>query len=158
MAVLDRASERLDLMQATRSVAIVGMSANSARASYFVATYLLGKTDWDVYFVNPRGGEVLGKPMYATLADLPVVPDMVDVFRRLDDLPVVVDESIDVGARSVWFQLGLTHDDAAGAASSAGLDVVQDKCLKIEHARFAGGLHTAGFVTGVIDNRLQKLI
>ncbi len=158
MAVLDRASERLDLMQATRSVAIVGMSANSARASYFVATYLLGKTDWDVYFVNPRGGEVLGKPMYATLADLPVVPDMVDVFRRLDDLPVVVDESIDVGARSVWFQLGLTHDDAAAAASSAGLDVVQDKCLKIEHARFCGGLHDAGFVTNVIDSRKRSLI
>ena len=95
MAVLERASERLDLMQATRSVAIVGMSANSARASYFVATYLLGKTDWHVYFVNPRGGEVLGRPMYATLADLPVVPDMVDVFRRIDDLPTVVEESID---------------------------------------------------------------
>ncbi len=83
---------------------------------------------------------------------------MVDVFRRWDDLPSVVEESIAVGASSVWFQLGLVHDGAAGAASNAGLDVVQDKCLKIEHARFAGGLHTAGFVTGVIDNRLRKLI
>lgn len=158
MAVLDRASTRLDLMRRTRSVAIVGMSANSARASYFVATYLLGKTDWEVYFVNPRGTEVLGRPMYPSLADLPVVPDMVDVFRRLDDLPGVVDESIAVGASSVWFQLGLVDHDAAAVASGAGLDVVQDKCLKIEHARFAGGLHTAGFVTGVIDNRLGKLI
>lgn len=158
MAVLERASERLALMQRTRSVAIVGMSANPSRASHFVATYLAGKTDWTVYYVNPRETEVLGQPVYPSLADLPETPDMVDVFRRTDDLPTVTQEAIDIDARSVWFQLGLAHEQAAETAGRAGLDVVQDRCLKIEHARFAGGLHCAGFVTGVIDNRRARLI
>ena len=158
MAVLERAGERLALMQRTRSVAIVGMSANTSRASHFVATYLAGKTDWTVYYVNPRQTEVLGQPVYAALADLPEAPDLVDVFRRTDDLPSVTREAIDAGARSIWFQLGLVHDEAATTAATAGLDVVQDRCLKIEHARFAGGLHCAGFVTGVIDNRRAPLI
>jgi predicted CoA-binding protein len=158
MPILERASERLALMRATRSVAIVGMSANPARASHFVATYLLGKTDWTLYYVNPRETEVLGQPVYPTLADLPEAPDLVDVFRRIDELPGVAAEAVAAGARSLWFQLGLEHGEAAGAASDAGLDVVQDRCLKIEHARFAGGLHTAGFVTGVIDSRRVRLI
>ena len=158
MTILQRASDRLDLMRRTRSVAIVGMSPNPSRASHFVATYLAGKTDWTVWYVNPRETEILGQPVYPSLADLPDTPDMVDVFRRTDDLPEVVDESISVGARSVWFQLGLEHDAAARTASDAGLDVVQDRCLKIEHARFGGGLHDAGFVTGVIDSRRSRLI
>jgi predicted CoA-binding protein len=158
MAILERASQRLSLMQQTRSVAIVGMSADPSRASNFVATYLAGKTDWRVYYVNPRHTEILGQPVYPSLADLPETPDMVDVFRRKDDLPSVVDDTVAVGATSVWFQLGLVHDKAAAEATAAGLDVVQNRCLKIEHARFAGGLHCAGFVTGVIDNRLARLI
>lgn len=158
MTILERASERLDLMQRTRTVAIVGMSPNPSRASHFVATYLAGKTDWTVWYVNPRETEILGQPVYPSLADLPGPPDMVDVFRRIDDLPEVVEESIEVDARSVWFQLGLVHDVAARAASAAGLQVVQDRCLKIEHARFCGGLHDAGFVTGVIDSRRTRLI
>ena len=158
MALLERASERLTLMQQTRSVAIVGMSATPSRASHFVATYLAGKTDWTVYYVNPRESEVRGQRVYPSLADLPEIPDLIDVFRRAEDLPTVAQDAIDVGARSVWFQLGLVHDQAAAAASTAGLDVVQNRCLKIEHARFAGGLHCAGFVTGVIDNRRARLI
>ena len=158
MPILERATERLDLMLRTRTVAIVGMSASPARASHFVATYLLGKTDWTVWYVNPRETEILGQPVYPTLADLPEPPDMVDVFRRIDDLPSVAEEAVAAGAGSVWFQLGLEHDEAAMAASDAGLDVVQNRCLKIEHARFAGGLHTAGFVTGVIDSRRRELI
>ncbi len=158
MAVLDRAGQRLALMRRARTVAILGMSDNPARASHFVATYLLGRTDWTVRFVNPRGGEVLGQPIFASLAELPERPDLVDVFRRTDDLPSVVDESIEAGAGAVWFQLGLAHDGAAARAAAAGLDVVQNRCLKIEHARFAGGLHCAGFVTGVIDSRRDRLI
>lgn len=158
MPLLERATERLALMHRTRTVAIVGMSANPARASHFVATYLAGRTDWTVWYVNPNEAEVLGQPVHPTLADLPGVPDLVDVFRRRDELPTVVDEAIAAGARSVWFQLGLSHDDAAAAASDAGLDVVQNRCLKIEHARFAGGLHTAGFDTGIIDSRRTRLI
>ncbi|HSJ91266.1 MAG TPA: CoA-binding protein [Ilumatobacter sp.] len=158
MTIVERASERLALMRRTRTVAIVGMSANPARASHFVATYLAGKTDWTVWYVNPRETEILGREVHPTLADLPHAPDLVDVFRRMDDLPGVVDEAIAVGASSVWFQLGLVHDVAAARASAAGLDVVQDRCLKIEHARFCGGLHDAGFVTGVIDSRRTRLI
>lgn len=158
MPILERAAERLTLMQRTRSVAILGMSAKPSRASHFVATYLAGKADWTVYYVNPRETEVLGQPVYPSLADLPETPDLVDVFRRVADLPSVVRESIDAGASAVWFQLGLVHDEAAAAASAAGVDVVQNRCLKIEHARFAGGLHTAGFVTGVLDSRRTHLI
>ena len=157
-AILERMQERLDLLQRTRSIAIVGMSKNSSRSSHFVATYLAGSTDFEVYFVNPRETEIMGKPVYASLADLPVVPDMVDVFRRVDDLPAVTDEAIAVGATSVWFQLGLEHPDAAATAVAAGLDVVQNRCLKIEHARFRGGLHTAGFNTGVIDSRRARIV
>ena len=158
MSILERASERLALMQRTHSVAIVGMSSKPNRSSYFVATYLDGKTDWTVYYVNPRETEILGKPVYPSLADLPEVPDIVDVFRRIDDLPTVADEAIAIGAPALWFQLGLRHDDAAQKAADAGLDVVQDRCIKIEHARFCGGLHTAGFATGVIDSRRTKLV
>ncbi len=158
MTIVERAADRLELMQRTNTVAIVGMSANPSRASHFVAKYLAGKTDWTVWYVNPRETEILGQPVFPSLADLPAAPDMVDVFRRTDDLPSVVDESIVVGAKSVWFQLGLEHPEAAATASAAGLDVVQNRCLKIEHARFAGGLHTAGFVTGVLDSRRTRLI
>lgn len=158
MAILDRAAERLTLMRRTRTVAIVGMSSNPSRASHFVATYLAGKTDWTVWYVNPRETMVLGQEVYPSLADLPHAPDLVDVFRRVDDLPGVVAESVAVGASAVWFQLGLVHDAAAATASAAGLDVVQNRCLKIEHARFCGGLHDAGFVTGVLDSRRSRLI
>lgn len=158
MTILERATERLALMQRTRTVAIVGMSSKPSRASHFVATYLAAKTDWTVWYVNPRETEIMGHEVHPTLADLPHAPDMVDVFRRVDELPAVVDESIAVGASSVWFQLGLVHDAAAATASAAGLSVVQDRCLKIEHARFCGGLHDAGFVTGVIDSRRSRLI
>ncbi|MEU4386698.1 CoA-binding protein [Promicromonospora sp. NPDC023805] len=145
--------DRLRILRTTTSVAIVGASANPARASYFVASYLLSSSSYDVYFVNPRATEILGHPVYPSLADLPVVPDLVDVFRRHDDLPSVLDETVAVGAKTLWLQLGLWHEDVARGAEAAGLDVVMDRCLKIEHARFHGGLHLAGFDTGVISSR-----
>jgi len=157
-AVLDRAGDRLDLLQRSKSIAVVGMSSKPSRASHFVATYLLGSTDFDVYFVNPREIEIMGRKVYASLADIPVELDIVDVFRRAEDLPAVTAEAIAASAHSVWFQLGLQHPGAASTAVDAGLDVVQNRCLKIEHARFRGGLHTAGFNTGVIDSRRTRLI
>ncbi|MGQ0616321.1 MAG: CoA-binding protein [Acidimicrobiia bacterium] len=147
------AAERLAILRRTASVAVVGASANPARASYFVATYLLASTDYDVYFVNPAGSEILGRPVYPSLADLPVAPDLVDVFRRPADLPGVLDETLAVGAQTFWLQLGIRHPEVAARARAAGLDVVQDRCVKIEHARFHGGLHLAGFDTGVITSR-----
>ena len=142
------------ILSQCRTVAVVGLSANPARPSFFVATYLTSSSaDYEVYFVNPSVTEILGRPVYPSLAELPVVPDLVDVFRRPDDLPAVTDEAIAVGARAVWFQLGLWHPAAARRAAGAGLQVVMDRCLKIEHARFHGGLHLAGFDTGVVSSR-----
>jgi uncharacterized protein len=147
------ARERLALLGRTRSVAMVGASANPARPSYFVATYLLASTDFDVYFVNPAATEILGRPVFASLEALPVVPDLVDVFRRPEDLETVLDETLAVGAATLWLQLGLWDEEVAQGATAAGVDVVMDRCLKIEHARFHGGLHLAGFDTGVISSR-----
>ena len=147
------APDRLRILRETRSIAVVGASSNPARASYFVATYLLSSSPYDVYFVNPRADEILGRPVYPSLEALPVVPDLVDVFRRHDDLPTVLDETLAVGARTLWLQLGSWHEDVAHRAEAAGLNVVMDRCVKIEHARFHGGLHLAGFDTGVISSR-----
>jgi predicted CoA-binding protein len=150
------AAKRLEILQRTRTVAMVGASANPSRASFFVATYLLASSDYDVYFVNPRATEILGRPVYPSLDALPVVPDLVDVFRRHDDLPTVLDETLAVGAKTLWLQLGSWHEDVARAGEAAGIDVVMDRCLKIEHARFHGGLHLAGFDTGVISSRRPR--
>ena len=148
------ARERKAILDRTRSIAIVGVSSKPSRASYFVATYLLSSSaDYDVYFVNPVETEVLGRPVYASLADLPVVPDLVDVFRKPSDLPGVAREAVDIGAKVFWGQLGLHSDEAVEISFGAGLDVVMDRCLKIEHARFHGGLHLAGFDTGVISSK-----
>ena len=149
------ATRRLDLLKRTGSIAMVGVSANPARPSNFVATYLLSSsTDFEIYFVNPMVDEILDQPCYPTLQDLPATPDMVNVFSRSDDLPGVAEEAVAVGAASFWAQLGLWSVEAANIAIGDGLDVVMDRCLKIEHARFHGGLHLAGFDTGVIDSRL----
>ncbi len=151
------ARDRLRIIREAKSVALVGVSANPIRSSNFVASYLI-RTPLTSYPVNPRYDEVLGLRCYPSLHDLPEVPDIVDVFRREDQIPSVVDEAIEVGARVVWFQLGLRHDEAAATAIDAGLEVVQDRCLKIEHARWAGGLHLAGFDTGVISSRRRRPI
>jgi predicted CoA-binding protein len=147
------AQDRLALLRRSKTVAIVGASDNPSRASYFVATYLLSTSPYEVWFVNPRLTEILGRPVYPSLAALPGVPDIVDVFRRAADLPQVLDEAIAVGAPAIWLQLGLWDEDVAARGEAAGLTVVMDRCLKIEHARFHGGLHLAGFDTGVITSR-----
>ena len=151
------APDRLGILRRARSIAIVGASANAARASYFVATYLLSSSPYQVYFVNPRATTILGQPAYASLADLPVVPDLVDVFRKDADLPGVAQEAVEVGAKALWLQLGSWNEEAAAIAEAGGLDVVMDRCVKIEHARFHGGLHLAGFNTGEISSRKQRL-
>jgi hypothetical protein len=148
------AARRQQILRATRSVAVVGASPNPARASHFVATYLLSSTSYEVHLVNPNATGILGRPVHPTLADLPAVPDLVDVFRRPADLPGVLDEVLALGGvRTLWLQFGLFDEDLARRAEAAGLEVVMDRCLKIEHARFHGGLHIAGFDTGVISSR-----
>ncbi len=147
------ARARLALLRRVTTIAIVGASANPARASYFVGTYLLSSSPYEVYFVNPGATEILGRPAYPSLAALPVVPDLVDVFRKPADLPGVLDEALAVGAPAIWLQLGLWDETTAARAQAAGMAVVMDRCVKIEHARFHGGLHLAGFDTGVISSR-----
>ena len=147
------AKERLAILRAAKSIAIVGASPNAARSSYFVGTYLLQSSDYRVYFVNPNADTILGHKAYASLADLPEVPDIVDVFRKASDIPSVIDDVLAVGAKTVWVQLGIWNQDAAIYGESKGLTVVMDRCIKVEHARFNGGLHLLGFDTGQITSR-----
>ncbi|MEO8265655.1 MAG: CoA-binding protein [Ilumatobacteraceae bacterium] len=138
------ARERLEIIRSTSSVAVVGMSADPSRASHFVASYLLSSSCSfdDVWFVNPKGGDVLGRRVYPSLADLPGVPDLVDVFRKEAYLPAVAEEVVAMpGTKVFWAQLGLNSPAAVEIVVNAGRIAVMDRCLKIEHARFRGGPH-----------------
>jgi uncharacterized protein len=149
------ALERLAILRNAKTIAILGASDNPSRASYFVGSYLLSSSDYTVWFVNPRAETILGHKAYASLADLPASPDIVDVFRKPSDLPEVLDEAIAAGAKTLWLQLGISDEDIANQAEAAGMNVVMNRCVKIEHARFHGGLHLAGFNTGVISSRRE---
>ena len=123
------------LLRRVQTIAVVGISARPGAASHGVAAYLLDHAPgYQLWFVNPTVTEVLGQRCYPSLAALPIVPDLVDIFRRTDDLPAAADEAIAVGALALWFQLGLRHDVAASRARRSGLFVVQDRCIEIEHA------------------------
>ena len=151
------AAQRLTILRDTKTIAIVGASNKPSRASYFVATYLLSSSKYKVYFINPVLDEILGQPVYKSLADLPETPDLVEVFRNHDDMPSVLDEALAVGAKTLWLQLGSWHEDVARRAEAAGMNVVMDRCVMIELARFDGGLRLAGFNTGVISSKRQVL-
>jgi hypothetical protein len=117
-------------------------------------TYLLSSsTNYTVWPVNPNETEILGQRVYPSLAALPEPPDLVDVFRRPEDLEAIAYDSVSCGASTLWAQLGIFSQGAVEVAWAGGLNVVMDRCIKIEHARFAGGLHLAGFDTGVISAR-----
>ena len=126
------------IVRDTCTVAIVGASANPARASHEVWTYLRSRSDFELYLVNPTISEVEGTPVYPSLDEVPVVPDLVDVFRRREHLPSVLDDTIAVGAKTLWLQSGLWHEQVARDGEAAGLEVVMDRCLKVEHARLIG--------------------
>jgi len=147
------AKQRREILQASKVVAMVGVSSNRSRASYFVASYLKGGDYFRVYFVNPMIDTLFDEKVYNSLADLPETPDIVDVFRKPSDTPGVLDDAIAIGAKTIWLQLGVANDEVGERGTAAGLNVVMNRCLKIEHARFNGGLHLAGFNTGVINSR-----
>ena len=147
------ARARLDVMKSATTVAIVGASDNAARASYFVSTYLMSSSHFKLFFVNPRLETLLGQPVYKSLADIPEHVDIVDVFRKPADCLGILDEAIAIKAGTVWLQLGISVPEVAEKGSAAGINVVMNRCLKIEHARFHGGLHLAGFNTGVISSQ-----
>jgi uncharacterized protein len=149
------AADRLRILEKYRRIAMVGLSANPYRPSHFAAMYLLAE-GYDVIPVNPREKEILGKVCYPSIAAIPGGIEVVDIFREPSAVPQLVDEAIAVGAKVVWMQLGVIHEEAAEKARAAGLEVVMDRCMKIEHARFFGGLNTLGLNTGVVTSRKRS--
>lgn len=127
-----------DILTGSKTVAVVGLSDNPGRASYHVAAYLQ-KHGYRIIPVNPAVSEVLGERSYGSLRDVPEPVDLVDVFRKSDAVPPIVDDAIAVGAKAVWMQEGVVHEEAAARARAAGLKVVMDRCTLKEHARLAAG-------------------
>lgn len=147
---MDDISTLRRILKSHRTIAVVGLSANWWRPSYFAAKYMQ-EHGYRVVPVNPAYQEVLGEKCYATLKDIPFPVDMVDCFRKSEDIGPLADEAIAIGAKCLWMQLGVINEDAAAKARAAGLEVVMDRCVKIEHARLFGGLGWAGVNTGVIS-------
>ncbi len=123
-----------ELLLATKTIAIVGASANTDRASYHVARYLQGKTNYELFFVNPAADEILGQKVYKSLSEIEKEIDLVDVFRKPGDCLAVLEEAIAIKAKAIWLQLGISVPEVATQGEEAGLKVVMDRCIKIEHA------------------------
>ena len=149
------AFDRLRILESYRHIAMVGLSANPFRPSHFAAIYLLAE-GYDVIPVNPRESQILGLPCHSSLRDIPRPVEVVDIFREPAAVPAIVEEAIAVGAKVIWMQLGVIHEEAAERARRVGLEVVMDRCIKIEHARFFGGLNTIGMNTAVITSRRRR--
>ena len=140
------------VLKACRTVAVVGLSAEWHRPSYFAAKYMQDH-GYRIVPVNPKYPEILGETSYARLEDIPFPVDMVDVFRKEQDIPPIAKSAVAIGAKCLWQQLGLKSEAADRIATEAGIDSVWDRCVKIEHARLFGGLHWAGVNTKVISAR-----
>jgi uncharacterized protein len=149
-------SERRALLERTKTVAMVGASANHLRPSYTVFSYLRTQSPVELSPINPTIESIDGVKAYPSLAAYAAergAPDIVDFFRKPSELIAVVDDAIAAGAKAIWFQYGVVNDEATRRADEAGLDVVVDRCMKVEYARFHGGLATAGLNSGVITSR-----
>jgi predicted CoA-binding protein len=148
------AYERLRILTENQSIAMVGLSADPMRPSHFAAIYMQAE-GYEIIPVNPRyaGETILGQTVYASLKDIPQKVDIVDVFRRASEAPDLAHSAIAIGAKVFWLQLGVVNDEAGAIAREAGLEFVQDRCVKIEHARFFGGLNLVGMNTGVVTAR-----
>ncbi|HEY0614496.1 MAG TPA: CoA-binding protein [Candidatus Elarobacter sp.] len=151
--ILETAAERRALLDRSQTVAMVGASSNPSRPSYFVFSYLRTKGKFDVVPINPMIAEIDGVRAYPNLAAFAAergAPDIVDVFRKPDDAPQVARDAIAAGAKAIWFQYGVINDEAIRLADDAGLHVVVDRCIKVESARFDGGLALGGVNTGLL--------
>ncbi len=140
------------ILRECRTIAVVDLSADWNRPSYFAASYLQGK-GYRIVPVNPRAEAILGERCYARLEDIPFGIDMVDVFRKPADVQPIAASAVAIGAKCLWQQLGVVNEEADATARAAGLDSVMDRCVKIEHARLFGGLHWAGVNTGIVSAR-----
>lgn len=138
------------ILATCKVIAVVGLSADWFRPSYFAAKYMQ-EHGYTVIPVNPRYPDILGERCYKSLRDIPVKVDIVDVFRKTEDVGPIADEAIAIGAKVLWQQLGVHNADAVARAEAAGLECVVDRCVKIEHARLFGGLNWAGVNTRVIS-------
>ena len=150
--LISDAAQLRQTLEQNRRVAVVGLSANWYRPSYFMAKYLLDH-GYQIYPVNPHYQEVLGQTCYPDLESLPEQVDVVNCFRRSEEIPALSDAAIRIGARVLWMQLGIYHDSAARSAHNAGLQVVADRCMKIEYARLFGGLNLIGVNTGIVSSK-----
>ena len=150
--MIDDAAGLRRILMRNRSLAVVGLSAHWHRPSYFAAKYMLDH-GYTVVPVNPAYPEVLGQKCYASLRELPFKVDIVDCFRRAEDIPAIVEDAIAIGAKVLWLQIGVIHREAALRAEAAGLEVVMDRCVKIEHARLFGGLNWFGVNTGIVSSK-----
>ena len=154
--MIDDISGLRKVLSEDRVIAVVGLSANWYRPSYFAAKYMQER-GYRIVPVNPAYDEVLGERCYPSLRDVPEPIDMVDVFRRPADVMPVVEDAIAIGARSLWLQLGVINAEAVARAEAAGLRVVMDRCVKIEYGRLFGGLGWFGVNTGVISAKRPPL-
>jgi predicted CoA-binding protein len=152
MPVVDDVAGLARILAKSRTIAVVGLSANWYRPSYFAAKYLQ-EHGYRVIPVNPNYAEVLGERCYPSVSAIPDAVDVVDGFRKPDEMPALAREAVAKGAKVLWMQLGIRNDEAARIAGDAGLDVVMDRCMKIEHARILGGLNWAGVNTGIVSSR-----
>ncbi|MDH4189571.1 MAG: CoA-binding protein [Betaproteobacteria bacterium] len=154
---MDDISSLRRILKENRVIAVVGLSADWFRPSYFAAKYMQ-EHGYRVIPVNPRyaGKEILGARCYASLSEIPEGIDIVDVFRKTDDAGPIADEAIAIGAKVLWQQIGVRNEAAAAKARAAGLDAVTDRCVKIEHARLFGGLNWVGVNTRVISAKRPR--
>ena len=145
------------ILSEARTIAVVGLSQNWHRPSNFAAKYMQ-EHGYRVIPVNPMYDEVLGERCYPSLAEVPERVDIVDCFRKPEDLAPILEDAIKIGAKCLWLQLGVVNLEIAAAARAAGLDVIMDRCIKIEHARLFGGLNFVGVNTRVITSHRVKTI
>ena len=137
------------ILTTARTIAIVGLSSNPLRPSNFVGFYMQ-RHGYRIVPVNPREREAVGQPAYASLSDIPFPVDVVDVFRAPQFVPEVAEEAVKIGARALWLQFGVISPEGARIAREGGLEVVMDRCMKVEHARNLGRMHWLGFNTGIV--------
>ena len=152
---MDDIAKLLRILRQNRTLAVVGLSANWYRPSYFAAKYMQ-EHGYRIIPVNPRYPQILGEKCYASLRDVPEKIDLVDVFRKTQDVPPIAEDAIAVGARVLWQQLGVRNEAAAARARAAGLEAVMDRCVKIEHGRLFGGLNWVGVNTRVISGKRPR--
>jgi uncharacterized protein len=147
---MDDSDKLRRILKSSRTIAVVGLSAQWHRPSFFAAKYMQ-EHGYRVIPVNPMYDTILGEKSYKKLADIPVPVDVVDCFRKSEEIPALAEEAIAIGAKVLWMQLGVHNAEARRRAEAAGLDVVENHCVKIEHGRFFGGLGWAGVNTKVIS-------